>query len=197
MFSTINISRYFFNYIIMRRLITHTLIYTAVILCSITQYSCEKNNNSDASDLKIPIKNEIDREDGTILRFLNGTVTLTLSPLEVKKSFDIKVTQYLNNECMDMSDCNWIQNMIYIEPLITFSSPVIVTINYDKDLIDKELGLHGNIPVVYYWQNEEDFANLTRRTTIFYDFDADYKTINFIIKKSGLYSIGVFIPDKS
>jgi len=62
---------------------------------------------------------------------------------------------------MDMSDCNWIQNMIYIEPLMSFGGPVYVTIDYNRDKIDTELELNGYVPVVYYWQNEEDFSYLS------------------------------------
>jgi hypothetical protein len=73
----------------------------------------------------------------------------------------------LNNQFfIVMLDCNWIQNMIYIEPLMTFTAPVFVSIDYDRDRIDTELDLHGCIPVVYFWQNEEDLANLKRRETI-------------------------------
>ncbi len=182
----------------MKKLAKYILISTLVLMANLSLPSCER----DPVVIEEPViignnDPDTDNKEASILTYMNGQVRLVLSAGSIKKSDILKVTQYLDNECMPMSDCNWIQNMIYIEPYMTFGAPVYVTIEYDRDRIDMELQLGGYIPVLYYWPNEEDLANLTRRETIIYDFDENFKSINFNIKKSGLYGIGLLIPDKS
>lgn len=170
------------------------LLASIFVIISGINYSCNRENKYDDSEVVDIKESGTPATENDHLDFLNGTVVITFSPDEVKNPSELNVSEYLHDECMDMSDCNWIVNMIYITPQLTFNAPVYVTINYDKAKINSSLSLEEENPVLYYWPDEENFAKLTRRETVSYDFDENLNTINFYIKKTGLYALGLMVP---
>jgi len=159
--------------------------------------SCEREENIYELNETKKIDTDLADPEGSILTFLNGKVTLDVPPEAVPKHIKLSVIELLDNECMDMSDCNWIVKMIAIEPQMAFGKPVIVRMEYDRDRVNSELSLHGCAPVIYYWPSDEDFVLLRRREIVNYEFDDSNKSIHFEIKQTGLFAIGVYIPDKN
>lgn len=178
----------------MKNLMRNLVLCTICVAGLLSAYSCEEDDMIIESNLTKISQTDIYETEGTILSYLSGTVHLLLSPSASTKSDQFKVLELLNDECMDMSDCNWIVKMISIGPAMSFRDPVIVSMNYDMELEDRRLVLEGQPPVIYYWANEEDFTTQTKRETLLYDYDDNNKTINFHIKRTGLFAIGVNVP---
>lgn len=132
------------------------------------------------------------KPDGNVVLALNNNVLIEFPPGAVQETVNIEI-----NACGIGRSCDFLLDMISIQPEMTFEVPVTIQLNYEGELVCNELSPEECNLVICHWPiefdylNRLDYENRVNVECICCAIDTVYKTISFTTLKTGLFGLSL------
>ena len=168
----------------MKRLVQILAAISLFILCAFACTSCADQTEDDLSYGSEFILN-VPKSDGVVLSLLQGNVELVVPDGALSSS-----VVFTAKQCENQNECRFLLKMVKIEPLVAFKKPVMIRMKCNGCLSNGYILPKDCIPVIKFWETEEDLMLGVDPTCVTCIRDSEGATLIFSVMNTGIFAVG-------